>query len=136
MRRFLTACLGMLALLALPSIAFAQSGAYCPIGATSPHTLGSSVSTYTLSPADQCGFLNFTDTGGTTITMPNAATTLPAGFRVWIKAQSSGTVTIGTPTTSTIDGVAGPVSITQGTGVEVRSDGTNYFTSGLGIKHP
>ena len=123
----------LLALL-MPSLAFAEAG--CPISSESPKTLGSSVSTYTLSPADACGFLNFTDTSGTTITMPNAAVTLPAGFKVWIKAQSSGTVILGTPTTSTIDGVAGPVSITTGTGVEVRSDGVNYFTSGLGIKHP
>ena len=47
-----------------------------------------------------------------------------------------GGLTIATPTTSTIDGVAGPVALTVGTGVGIRTDGTDYYTTGLGIANP
>ena len=114
--------------------AFAQAPASCSIQAETPTVITGT--THTLAPADGCGFLVFTSGSSIAITMPNAATTLPAGFKVFIKAQGAGTVTLNTPTTSTIDGAVGTVAITQGTGVSVRSDGTNYYTSGLGIKHP
>jgi hypothetical protein len=127
------AVLAILVALALPSgRAFAQAA--CPISAEAPKT--TTATTYTLSAADHCSMIVFTSASATALTPPNA-NTVPVGFKVWIKAQGSGTVTVGTPTAGTIDGSAAPgPSITTGTGVELRADGTNWYSSGLGIKKP
>lgn len=115
-----------------PSIAFAQQAA-CPIALEAPVLVTGT--TYTLSAADGCKMLVFSNAGAVALTMPNAAVTLPNGWKVWIKSQGAGGV-FATPTTSTLDGGAGAINITQGLGVEFRSDGVNYYSTGLGKKNP
>lgn len=84
----------------------------------------------TLNANDNCGM--FVVTSNATITLP-ATATAPAGWQVWIKAQGA-TATI-TPSTGTLDGVNTSISATTGLGVGVRSDATNYFSTGLGVSH-
>lgn len=131
MKRFgtLFASIAALALLALsPLSAEAQtSGASCPISAQSPVSKAAS---YTLLPSDDCGFIQVTSAA--TITLP-ASGTVEKGYTVWIKAE--GATAVVTPSTGTLDGTTTSLSLTTGLGIGIRSDGTNYFTTGLGLSH-
>ena len=112
----------------------AQAGAACPISREAPVAM--SVSSYTLSAADACKMLVFSNTTAATVTMPNPATALPSGFKVWIKAQGSGGVTLNTPAGGALlDGASTTVAISQHDGIGVRSDAINYYTTGLGVAH-
>ncbi len=134
MRRWNLLFAGLALAALMPVAAQAQQGAACPIASTLPTLV--SATTYTLSAADNCKMLVFTSGSGIAVTMPNPAVALPVGFRVSIKSQGAGTVTLGTPTVASIDGTASAFAIVQGSGVEVRSDAVNYYTSGLGVKRP
>lgn len=125
------------AVLGTSFLAEAQQGAACPIASTSPVVI-SAVTTRTITQADNCKMLVFTGATGTGVSLPNAASTtagVPVGFRVWLKAQGAGSVSA-TPTTSTLDGLTTQIVLTTGQGVEIRSDGTNYWSSGQGVAKP
>lgn len=114
----------------------AQSGASCPITLQAP-VLNTSATTYTLSATDGCKMLVFSASGAVTVTPPTPASNLPVGFSVWLRSQGAGGIVLATPATSSvlIDGVNGPVTIAQGDGIAVLTDGTNYYTTGLGVNH-
>jgi hypothetical protein len=83
--------------------------------------------TYTVVAADRAKLVSFNNASSVAVTVPQAGTTgFPNGFVIHMQNRGAGTVTI-TPTTSTIDGAAN-LAITQGQGVEIVSDGTNYYT--------
>ena len=117
-----------LALLALAPIhqANADSGASCPVGSSGYKTVTGT--TYTVLVADQCSLLNFTNASAVSVTLPNVATTFPAGFRFSAKASGAGAVTI-TPTTATINGLSTLV-LTSGLGADIWTDHTNYIANG------
>jgi len=77
--------------------------------------------------AADCGaFITYTNASATAITLPQATGSFTAGFFTTIINEGAGVVTI-TPTTSTIDGQAS-LTLAQYSGVDIFSDGTNYFT--------
>lgn len=80
--------------------------------------------------SDQNKLVTFTNAGAVACTIAQAGTggNFLAGWAVALKNSGAGTVTC-TPTTSTIDGAATLV-LTTGQGVDLYSDGTNYFTQG------
>lgn len=127
MRRFRLIAGIVAAALALASVAHAQSGGSCPIGSGVPTAV---TANKTLAVNDQCGF--FVVTSNATISIP-AAGILPPGYYVWVKAQGA-TATV-TPTTAQLDGATTSISVTTGDGIGIRSDGTNAFSTGLGVAH-
>lgn len=80
---------------------------------------------YAIVSADGGKLVSLTNGSAQTPTLPNA-TTLPAGWFVSVENRGAGTQTI-TPATSTIDGAAS-LALTTNQGVQIFSDGTNYFT--------
>lgn len=109
--------------------AIAQSGSVgCPISSTIEKTVAGT--SYTVLLSDQCKLLAFTNSGSVAVTLPNAAATFPVGFRVSMRAQGAGTVTV-TPTTSTIN-AGSTVSAASGFGFDIWTDGVNYWTQGGG----
>ena len=112
-----------------------QSGASCPIALQAPVLVTGT--TYALSATDGCKMLVFTSGSAVTVTPPTPASNLPVGWRAWIKVQGAGGVTVATPSLSTVlvDGVNGPISMAQGTGMPIATDGANYYTGGLGVSH-
>ena len=81
-----------------------------------------------LADSDQNKLVTFSNAGAVacTIAQAGAGGNFLAGWAVSLKNLGAGTVTC-TPTTSTIDGVT-PLTLTTGQGVDLYSDGTNYFT--------
>lgn len=78
-----------------------------------------------------------THTNGSAIagTLPQAGASFPANWWIFVQNRGAGLLTI-TPTTSTIDGAASLV-LSQGEGILIVSDGTNYFTfRGVGTSPP
>lgn len=75
-----------------------------------------------------CGKLvTFTNGSAIAVTLPQAnGSMFVSGWFVKFQNRGAGTITI-TPTTSTIDGAASLTLLTSD-GVEIHSDGTNYFT--------
>lgn len=137
MRPLLTAlvAIAIAAALSLGGTPANAQGAACSIFLGSPVT-DSADTSYTLSSADNCKFLAFTNAGAVTVTPPDPAS-LPKGFTVYIKSTGAGGVTFGTPPNGKLlDGTNGPVTLTQGTGMMFRSNGTAFYSLGLGIKHP
>lgn len=128
--KFLAGALFAASLLILPLAAQAQSmSAACPVSATVDKAVTGT--TYTVGVADQCALLNFTNASNVAVTLPNAATTFPAGFRIAVRNGGGGTVTI-TPTTSTINGAA-TATLAPGQSADIWTDHTNYVTaSGTG----
>jgi hypothetical protein len=124
--------LAALVALALPTSAFAQAGAACPIATQSP--VVSAASTYTLKASDNCKTLVFT-AASVAITMPNAPVTFPPGWRVWLKATGANGIYT-TPTTSLLDGASSQLHITQGFGCQLNSDAVNMYSIGCGVAHP
>lgn len=85
--------------------------------------------TYTFLTSDLDQLVTFTNASPVAVTLPQATAEtggFPSGWQVFISNQAGGAVTI-TPTTSTIDGVASIV-LQQYEGLQIVSDGTNYFT--------
>lgn len=84
---------------------------------------------YTVLATDEQKLITFNNTAATGVVLPQATTT---GFGSQTKFNfrnlGTGLVTI-TPTTSTIDGAASIV-LALNQGIEVYSDGTNYWTQG------
>lgn len=111
--------------------AFAQ-GASCPIASETATEI--SGTTHTVSAADQCQMLVFTSGSASTATLP-AASTLPAGFKVWIKSQGAGGVTI-TELLGAIDGAATAVTLTQGKGARIIGSNSKWYSNGIGVAHP
>jgi len=86
--------------------------------------------TYTIVESDRGKLVTFSNAAAVGVTLPDATTLTPT-FRVALENLGPGMVTL-IPTTSTIDGVAS-LDIGTNQGVNVYSDGTNYFTErGLG----
>lgn len=123
---------GAIVALAISSAAaFAQVA--CSIASEAP--VDSALTAYTISASDGCKFLNFTSAAAVTVTVPAPATTVPSGFKVFIKAQE-GTVTLSAASGVPIDNRMGTIAVTIGTGGYLYSNNTKWYWSGLGIKHP
>lgn len=82
--------------------------------------------TYTVLSGDQGKLVTFSNASSIAVTQPQAGASFPAGWTVSFRNLGAGTVTV-TPTTSTVDGAAN-FTLTTGQGVDLYSDGTNYFT--------
>src|SRR3546814_17612183 len=66
-------------------------------------------------------------TGTSTITLPEAASASTTFTCMITKADSSGTVTVATPGSETIDGAASITLTSLGEAVGIVTDGTNWF---------
>lgn len=86
--------------------------------------------TEAIANSDQNKLVTFTNAGAVACTIAQAGGggSFLAGWAVALKNSGAGTVTC-TPATSTIDG-ASTLVLTTGQGVDLYSDGTNYFTQG------
>jgi hypothetical protein len=133
MRKLLASMFLLASAFALAPLA-AQAQAPCPISASGPVTKTSS---YTLTGADICEILIVTGTA--TITLPAGIVT--PGFSIWVKAQgATATITPATvsstpPVATTLDGATTSITATTGLGVGLRSDGTAWWSTGLGVSH-
>lgn len=159
MRRYLLIAAGLLALLS-PAIAADTSvpsmtaGAamsdtdllYCAqsSGTTDRKCTGAQVKTYAntsavrattttgeaLANSDQNKLVTFSNAAAVAATIAQAGSggNFAAGWAVSLRNLGAGTVTL-TPATSTVDGAA-TVTLTTGQGLDLYSDGTNYFTQG------
>jgi hypothetical protein len=113
----------------------AQAQAPCPIASSGPVT---KTAAYTLAASDICSFMVFA-TNASTLTLPAGIVT--PGFSIWVKSLgvtttiSPATVSSTPPTATTLDGVTTSITLTTGTGVGLRSDGTAWWSTGLGISH-
>jgi hypothetical protein len=85
-------------------------------------------SSYTLQPEDNGKLIVFSSASAITMTLPNPTVTLWVGgeFTISVANIGAGAVTI-SPSSATIDGQSSLV-LTQGSGVELFCDATNYFT--------
>lgn len=92
-------------------------------------TNAQSGTTYTILDADRGRLVPLTNAGTKAITLPEAGagSLFILGWFTDIQNVGAGTATI-TTTTSTIDGSSSPLALTQGQGVRIWSDGTNYYT--------
>lgn len=117
---------------------------YCAqsAGTTDRKCTGAQVKTYTstsavrattttseaLANSDQGKLVTFSNAGAVACTIAQAGSggNFAAGWVASLKNLGAGTVTC-TPTTSTVDGAATVVLLT-GQGLDLYSDGTNYFT--------
>lgn len=79
--------------------------------------------TYTIVIADYGQLLTLSNSSAVAVTLPQATTTF-ATFSIFVINKGAGLVTI-TPTTSTINGAA-TLTLAQGWGAFIVSDGTNY----------
>lgn len=81
-----------------------------------------------LANSDQNKLVTFSNAAAVACTIAQAGSggNFAAGWAVSLKNLGAGTVTC-TPTTSTVDGAAN-FTLTTGQGVDLYSDGTNYFT--------
>lgn len=81
-----------------------------------------------LANSDQNKLVTFSNAAAVACTIAQAGSggNFAAGWAVSLKNLGAGTVTC-TPTTSTVDGAAN-FTLTQGQGLDLYSDGTNYFT--------
>jgi hypothetical protein len=87
-----------------------------------------------LANSDQNKLVTFSNAAAVACTIAQAGSggNFAAGWAVSLRNLGAGTVTC-TPTTSTVDGAA-TVTLTTGQGLDLYSDGTNYFTqSGKGL---
>jgi hypothetical protein len=89
--------------------------------------------TYAVLATDGAKLLTFSSASSVAVSLSAASTAgFGAGWFFYVQATGAGSVTI-TPTTSTIDG-ATSIVLTQGQGVKIWSNGTNYFTMrGMGL---
>lgn len=78
--------------------------------------------------SDQNKLVTFSNASAVAATIAQAGSggNFASGWAVSLKNLGAGTVTV-TPTTSTVDGAAS-FTLTTGQGVDLYSDGTNYFT--------
>ena len=83
-----------------------------------------------LANSDQNKLVTFSNAAAVACTIAQAGSggNFAAGWAVSLKNLGAGTVTC-TPTTSTVDGAA-TVILLPGQGLDLYSDGTNYFTQG------
>ena len=83
-----------------------------------------------LANSDQNKLVTFSNAGAVACTIAQAGSggNFAAGWAVSLKNLGAGTVTC-TPTTSTVDGAATFILL-PGQGLDLYSDGTNYFTQG------
>jgi hypothetical protein len=89
--------------------------------------------TYTYTQSDFNKLVTFDNASAISATLPQAGSGGNFGSGWWTESENlgAGTVTI-TPTTSTIDG-ASTITLTTNQGVQIVSDGVNYFTQrGMG----
>lgn len=84
--------------------------------------------TYTVLNSDQGKLVTYSNGSSIAVTLPQAGGggSFITGWNSAHQNLGAGTVTI-TPTTSTIDGAAS-LTLTTGQGIDIYSDGTNYFT--------
>lgn len=82
--------------------------------------------TYTVVSGDKGKLVTFANASAVAVTQPQAGSSFPSGWFVEFQNRGAGNVTI-TPTTSTVDGAASLVLLTD-QGCRLFSDGTNYFT--------
>ncbi len=81
---------------------------------------------YVILTGDRGKLVTISNAASVAVTLPQAGGTFPANWYCRVQNRGAGTVTI-TPTTSTVDGAAS-IALTQNQGVELFSDGANYFT--------
>jgi hypothetical protein len=80
---------------------------------------------YGTSAADTGYLISFNDSSAATLTLPSSA---PAsGWNIRVKNINTGVITVSRNGLN-IDGAASNLTLTQGDGVSIWSDGTNYFT--------
>lgn len=113
-----------------------------------PNVGGASVKTadYTAVAGDNGGLLSFADSSPIsphTLTLPPTPSALPAtptGRIIWkIKVQNTGTAVLTISRNGkTIDGATTNLTLNQNSGMEIFTDGTNYFTErgGAGTSAP
>ncbi len=84
---------------------------------------------YSVADGDRAKLVTFTNAASIAVTLPQAGASslFINGWYAFFENRGVGAVTI-TPTTSTVDGAATFVLLTN-QGVLIASDGTNYFTS-------
>lgn len=82
--------------------------------------------TDTILSTDRGKLVTYSNGSSIAVTLPQATTDFTTPFMFSAQNLNTGVVTI-TPTTSTIDGAAS-LTLSQNQGVEIYSDGTNYFT--------
>lgn len=84
--------------------------------------------TYTILDGDRAKLVTHSNGSAIAVTLPQAGagSAFQAGWFYATQNRGAGLVTI-TPTTSTIDGAAS-LTVPTGQGVDIFSDGTNYFT--------
>jgi hypothetical protein len=80
-----------------------------------------------LASTDREKLVTFSNASATAISLAQAGTSFPDGWRVYLRNKGAGLVTI-TATTSTIDGVA-TLTLAQNQSAILISDGTNYYTA-------
>lgn len=132
MKRLLLAFIGLAAMGVLAAQpAWAQS-AGCPVTLVSPVTV--TAGTWTFSNTDNCKVLVFTN-ATTNVTMPNAATFATPGWRVTLKTTGTNGIYM-TPTTSTLDGQASALHLTQGLSCDIASDSVNYWSLNCATHNP
>lgn len=82
---------------------------------------------YTIQSGDRAKLITHSNASATAYTLPQAnSSTFPDGWFVSVQNRGAGAVTI-TPSTSTIDGATSLI-LNQDEGVDIHSNGTNYFT--------
>jgi hypothetical protein len=86
---------------------------------------------YTAVAGDNGTLLSFNSSSAVTLTLPNPIATigtLPSSiWKIAIQNIGAGTLTVN-PNGLNIDGSAASLVIAQGTGLDIYTDGTNYFT--------
>jgi hypothetical protein len=81
---------------------------------------------YTLQPQDDGKLVVINSASATTVTLPHPGSWLGVTFEFSLSNIGTGTVTVA-PTSCTIDGQSS-ITLTQYQGVELLTDGTDYFT--------
>lgn len=81
---------------------------------------------YTVQASDQAKLVSHSNASPIAVALPQAGGSFPSGWFYYAENRGAGLVTI-TPATSTIDG-ASSLTLSQNQGVQIFSDGTNYYT--------
>ena len=104
------------------------TGAQVKTYANTSAVRATTTTTEALANSDQNKLVTFSNAAAVACTIAQAGSggNFAAGWAVSLKNLGAGTVTC-TPTTSTVDGAAN-FTLTTGQGVDLYSDGTNYFT--------
>lgn len=116
-------CAALFLLAGFPSAVYAQQSA-CPASSVTPNIQAGT--SYTLSPADRCGWVVFTNAGSIAVTLPSPGINLSPGFTSNLLPTAGGTVTLtasvsGQGQARTINGSASPVALAAGQGAAITA---------------